>query len=312
MPRSSYSSLQNCWGSKENLDLSSIGSFLNFGSSFKLQCPAGTLCTGTSTMGYPCPAGSYCPAANPPNKSILCPAGTYCPIGSATPVPLPSGWYSQNSGLVKYTDATQCKSGDYCPPLSWPTTETYDFSSSMSQQVWTSLYKNKSGVNPSGLITIADSINKPVKIKVLTNYLKINGVKLTDPQHPFFFLAINYYIGPFSSKSSAQSFLNISSLTKTNINYNLIVVQDLDSKKWFIVNHFYPLLQYSSGSVFFTDPYNLTNGNVTGAPLNDASVYSGRLDTVPFTQMPYKFFYTNSTAIVNEFQEPDLKYRYEL
>ena len=73
----------------------------------RIEDQSSTLCGGL------CPVGFYCPN-EATTEAVLCPVGSYCPAGSSSPVPCPSGSYSDTPNIGSASECTACPAGSWC------------------------------------------------------------------------------------------------------------------------------------------------------------------------------------------------------
>ncbi|KAL6471032.1 hypothetical protein MHYP_G00196820 [Metynnis hypsauchen] len=87
-----------------------------------LPCPSGHFCptvgltepAGLCFSGYWCKEGSHTASPSAGPSGSLCPVGHYCPKGTVSPVPCPSGTWSNSTGQRSEEECQQCPGGFYC------------------------------------------------------------------------------------------------------------------------------------------------------------------------------------------------------
>ena len=94
-------------------------------------CPEGHACSTGSTAPVRCSPGTYAPApgrlptckvcpagmfqdASGATACVLCGGGSYCPLASSAELPCPAGTYSNDTGLTKPGECTDCPAGTSC------------------------------------------------------------------------------------------------------------------------------------------------------------------------------------------------------
>lgn len=91
----------------------------------RIACPAGVYGNSSSlnspSCSGPCPPGYFCPPGTKAPTSFVCGnSSVYCPLGSALPLPVPSGHYSidiSGSNILNHNirvSVAQCTFGTYC------------------------------------------------------------------------------------------------------------------------------------------------------------------------------------------------------
>ena len=94
------------------------GSYCPDTSSFPLACTPGMFCSdpGLSAPSGPCQEGFYCNGSDtsPTPDDKHCPQGHYCPRQTASPLPCPTGTYSNQTGNQAITDCLPCLPGYVC------------------------------------------------------------------------------------------------------------------------------------------------------------------------------------------------------
>ncbi|EDV28435.1 uncharacterized protein TRIADDRAFT_51343 [Trichoplax adhaerens] len=119
-------------------DVCPPGHYCEQGSTQPTACPAGTFnpsnqatsvndclnCTGgyycdtkgsVSGTAKPCQQGYYCDSGATSATFKNCPAGSYCPANTQTPVPCPTGTWSDVTNLASASACKNCTAGYYCP-----------------------------------------------------------------------------------------------------------------------------------------------------------------------------------------------------
>lgn len=94
-----------------------MGRYCPEGTSYPLECPAGTYnnLTGQAEC-WECPAGYFCPDNITTYENYPCPEGYYCPNGTrfSSEYPCPTGHYRNASLGQSVDDCYLCPGGQYC------------------------------------------------------------------------------------------------------------------------------------------------------------------------------------------------------